>query len=442
MSLQVQIKNPSLRSVFFFFFKKKTPKQKRLVPYFERDNVTDTTKLQALDEAYEMLTSGVEILEESKTVGMYGPLLHVVESSGDEKPNLRAKALSIVSLLTELDSTNCLQVSSVPGAIEKLSLVVQKGNPQARLLAAEIVNALSRNKETIESIVAVDYVKHVIGLLNGQAADSKLLEVCAETLSSLASESAEARKQITSNQAAVPNLLTSLTSVSTSLACQRLLISVLSHVPAELLVQHRAAAVLVPLLKTLDPASVMQVLEAMGACEDGGASSLLDSGLLRHLVPEEPDPLVAVLILLEKGKNVKIAHSVLPILSEKPDAGKKLCDSGQIGRLTAILHNHFDENLTLLVLRVLSGLTTESAVRQIVDAGGLYDLVNHMSGASPSLQTAYLSVLQSMLKHPYCLQKATDVGAVQALVPLCSPPTLLLIRQMRFWKKRAFFVIC
>ena len=38
----------------------------RLVPYFERDNVPDSRKSEALGEAYEMLTSGVEILEDAK----------------------------------------------------------------------------------------------------------------------------------------------------------------------------------------------------------------------------------------------------------------------------------------------------------------------------------------------------------------------------------------
>lgn len=402
----------------------------RLVPYFERDNIPDMTKLAALDETYEMLTSGVEILEESKMVGIYGPLMHVVESSGDEKPNLRAKALSIISLLTDLDTTNCAGLAAVPGAIEKLANVVVKGNPQARLLAAEIVNALSRNKETIESIVMVDYVKHVIGLLNGQAADAKLLEVCAETLAALATESAAARAQMANNQAAVPNLLTALGSPSTGLSCQRVLVSVLAQLPSSSLVQHRAGLILMPLLKTLGAPTIMPLLEGMVGSEDGPLG-LLEAGLLRQLVPEEADPLVAVLILIEKGKNVKIAHAILPILSEKADAGKKLCDSGQLGRLTSILHNHFDENMSLIVLRVLSSLASnESAVRQIVDSGGLYDLVNHMAGASSSLQTAYLSVLQSMLRHKYCLQKATDAGAIQALVPLCFPPTLALIRQM------------
>jgi hypothetical protein len=38
----------------------------RLVPYFERDNVPDSRKSEALGEAYEMLTSGVEIMEDAK----------------------------------------------------------------------------------------------------------------------------------------------------------------------------------------------------------------------------------------------------------------------------------------------------------------------------------------------------------------------------------------
>jgi hypothetical protein len=400
----------------------------RLVPYCE-DNIPDTVKLQALGEVYEMLTSGVEILEDSKMVGMFGPLLHVVEASGDEKPNLRAKALSIISLLTDLDTTNCAAVAGVPGAIEKLVSVVVKGNPQARLLAAEILNALSRTKEAVESIVAADYVKHVIGLLHGQAADPKLLEVCSETLAALTVESSLGRTQILNINGGITNILGALTGAS-SLACQRSLMAVLSQLPPQFLVQYRAGTALVPLLKTLDAVQILAIVEAMMTCEDG-PQGLLDAGILRFLVPEEPDPLVAVLILMEKGKSAKIAHAILPILSEKPDAGKKLCDSGQLGRLTSILHNHFEENMSLMVLRVLSSLAVhEVAVRQIVDTGGLYDLVNHMAGASASLQTAYLSVLQSMLRHKYCLSKATDAGAIQALVPLCSPPSFLVIRQM------------
>ncbi len=402
----------------------------RLVPYYERDNIADSVKLQALDESYEMLTSGVEILEESKNTGLYGPLIHVVETTS-EKPNLRAKALSIISLLTELDTTNCISVASVPGAIEKLVLVVGKGNPQSRLLAAEIVNSLARNKETVESIVNVDYVKTIVGLLNGQASDAKLVEVCAETLASLSEASPVARVQISENAASTLNILATLASPGTSLACQRVLVtSVLPNLPSSSLIQHHAAVVLIPLLdKGLD---VMPVLETLAAYDEGaGALHLLDAGLLRHLVPEEPDALVATLILLEKGKHKKIANALLPVLSERPDVGKKLSDSGQLGRLTSILHNHFDESMSLIVLRVLSGLAaSDVAVRQFVDSGGLFDLVNHMGSASPSLQTAQLSVLQSFLRFKYCIEKATDAGAIQALVPLCSPPALPVIRQM------------
>ncbi len=364
----------------------------------------------------------------TRVVGMLGPLMHVVETAGVEKPNLTIKALSMISLLTDLDNSNCTAFAAVPGAIPKLVAVVNNSNPQARILAAEILNALSRTKETVPDVVAADYVKPIVAVMSGQFADAKLLDVCSETLAALATHSDVARKQLHDIPSAVPNVLGSL--VSSSVACQRHLITVVSHMEAIALLRNQGAAVLVPLLKTLGQPPLVAVVDSL-ALAPGGPEALLDAGILTQLVPEERDALVATLVLLEKGKSTQIARAVLPFVSQKPDAGKQLCSSGQMGRLTNILHNNFAEDVKLMVLRVLANLAiSEEAVHQVVDTGGLYDLVNHIAGSSVSMQTAYLSVLQAMLHHKYCISKATDAGAIQALVPLATPPSPPVIRQM------------
>jgi hypothetical protein len=49
----------------------------RLIPYIERDSTTDARRLEALSEVLELLTAGVELMEESRTIGMLPPLLRL-----------------------------------------------------------------------------------------------------------------------------------------------------------------------------------------------------------------------------------------------------------------------------------------------------------------------------------------------------------------------------
>ena len=400
----------------------------RLVPYFERDNVPDARKQEALSEAYDMMTSGMEIMEDAKICGIFPPLFHVIETAGTEKAELTTKALAILGLLTSLDDTNCALVVAVPGSIAKLVAVVNSRNAQARMLAAEIICALARTKETVVDIVAADYIIPIVSVLSGQLGDSKLLDVCAETLESLVKASEPFRVQFQDMPAAVVNLLSGMNNAS--LATQRYLIQVLALLHPACVVRAHGAPVLVPLLASHQQPALRTLLSGMA--EHDGAESLLDAGILRHLAPEEPDAMLAVVSLLEKEEHLPIVMAMFPVLSQRPEAGKELCESGQLGRLTGLLQrHHLSEDAKLMVLRVMAELTlSEDAVKQIVDTGGLYDLVNHVAGSSVSLQTAYLSVLQGLFRHTYAVLRSTDAGAVQALTPLATTQSSSVIRQM------------
>ena len=113
----------------------------------------------------------------------------MVETAGVEKPNLTIKALSMISVMTDLDIANCAAVVAVPGAIPKLVALINNSNLQARILAAEILNALARTKETVPELVAADYVKSIVTVLSGQFADAKLLDICCETLAAVVTHS-------------------------------------------------------------------------------------------------------------------------------------------------------------------------------------------------------------------------------------------------------------
>lgn len=386
----------------------------RLVPYIERDSTTEAKRMEALGEVHELLTSGVELLEEARSIGLMGPLMHVASQSNFSSASA-IKALAIIALVTDLDEAYCPLLAAVPETLKRLIEALQTpavGN-QSRLLIAQIIHALARTKEVGLSIIAAGYLGPLNIVLSGQYADAKLVDSFVETAVLLCTHDPTFVQQLS-----VSHLLSTLANGSAT--CQRATLLLLTSVPPAAILHAEGGAILVPLMES-QRERVMPLLRQMAALPEG-PQKLLRAGVLKHLAKDHEED--ALVIVLSQFEAEPLAKSLLPCVCDLPNAGTVLLERKQLSKLTALLGDHYTEEYKLSVLQVLSVLAAADGAEmaeQMVKSGAFYDLITHMSlvGTSPALHGAQLSVLHTILTaHPGALMQAADSGAIQALWPL------------------------